>query len=939
MIALLCTIFFLSGAAALLFETLWFQQAGLVLGNSVWASSLVMAGFMGGLALGNGLAARWGARVTRPLALYAGLEVLIAATGIALVYGFPAALPLIAYLLEPVLDIVWLENLIRLGVAFLFLLIPSTAMGATLPLLVKELVARDAHFGRALGRLYGWNTLGAVTGALVGHHLMTSAIGVHGSAWIAAGTNGVAALGAAALWRGARHSENRSTNVVADDFTGAIPARGRWLLIAAALCGAIMLALEVVWFRFLLFFVHGTTLTFSIMLAVVLVGIGLGGLVGGRILGSGASTLRGLPLTSLVSGGVVVATYSGFGLMGRALGAAGLLDRADTVVLSICLMLPNAVLSGVLFTMIGGAFQAESAGSARPAGLVTLANTLGAMLGSVVGGFFLLPGVGIEGSIQILAGCYAVSAWTMLRGGIRAHRALVGVAVAILAGLIVWVPAGSMDRHVANRIRPYIETGFHPIAIREGLTETTILLEERRYGEPGTHKLVANSFSMSATNLAARRYMKLFVYWPVAMHPDPKSALLISYGVGATAQALVDTDGLETIDVVDISKDILELSELIYPDPRRDPLKDARVRVHVEDGRHFLETRTQTYDLITGEPPPPKIAGVTNLFSQEYFEAIHDRLNDGGITTYWLPVHGLLEAESKAILRAFCEVFEDCSLWNGSNLDWIMIGSRGGLVPPSASHFARQWSDPAVLPELQALGLETPEQLGATFMADAPHLQSITRDTAPLDDDHPGRVGTHIVGPLETLPLYRSWVDAELAGARFAASPDMQKLWPAAYQQGSRDAFEWQGTINRYLAGEVKNLDEGLPAVDHLQDSSTLETLPLWLMGSTYRIQDQVRRARRKGRSSSDIEQHRIAAAIATRDYEAALRFSSPNRPSLSLSKDAWMLRIYAMVRAGQIEQARASFAEAPGDIKGSKAYEFLEERLTTSGVRVSPPN
>ena len=172
MSTILCLVFFVSGAAALLFETLWFRQAGLVLGNSVWASSLVLASFMAGLALGNTLAAWWGDRIRRPLLFYAQVEAAIAVFGVGLVW----LLPELNAAMHPVLRLVaeqpWLLNGLRLLIAFGLLLLPATAMGLTLPLVVRILLTRDPHYGSVLGRLYGWNTLGAMVGALAGEMLL-----------------------------------------------------------------------------------------------------------------------------------------------------------------------------------------------------------------------------------------------------------------------------------------------------------------------------------------------------------------------------------------------------------------------------------------------------------------------------------------------------------------------------------------------------------------------------------------------------------------------------------------------------------------------------------------------------------------------------------------------------------------------------------------------
>ena len=196
--ALLYTVFFASGASALIFETLWFRQAGLALGNSVWASSLVLAGFMGGLALGNAVAARYGGRLGNPVRAYAAAEAVIAITGVGLVSLFPILGVALAPWFGPLIDLPWILNPLRLVIAFLLLLIPSTAMGITLPLLTKALMGHDPHFGAVLGRLYGWNTLGAVVGVIVAETYLVGAYGVRGTALLAGTLNMLVA--AVSLW-------------------------------------------------------------------------------------------------------------------------------------------------------------------------------------------------------------------------------------------------------------------------------------------------------------------------------------------------------------------------------------------------------------------------------------------------------------------------------------------------------------------------------------------------------------------------------------------------------------------------------------------------------------------------------------------------------------------------------------------------------------------
>ena len=707
---LLPAIFFLSGCAALIFENLWFYQAGITFGSSVWASSLVLAGFMGGLALGNALAARLRSRHLRAIRIYAMLELAIAVSGFALVVGLPSLTSVFAGVMEPLLSSAWIVNPLRLVLAFLLLLIPSTAMGATLPVMVSALYRRDPRFGSVLGRLYGWNTLGAVVGALAGDFALIEALGIRGTG-VAAGAIGLTAAGLAfALSRRVEHD----TPAAAPEPEGPPEKLSRsawWFLGAAAIAGFTLLGLEVVWFRFLLHFMFGSSQTFAILLATVLAGIGLGGLLGGGLAGSEDRARQLLPAAALLTGVVCLALYWRYP-------AAPPDYRSGAAALrALSLMFPVAFLSGVLFTMLGAALKNEIENETRAAALLTLANTTGATAGPLLAGFVFLPTLGVDRSVQVLSGLYLLLGLVTFLAGAGpnhiANRVVAGVAGASLLGMLVAFPAGAtLERHLEPVLAQFTRPGeVEPVAMREGVTETIVYLEEKAFGEPIAYRMLTNGYSMSGTAVPGLRYMKLFVYLPMALNPDARTALLISYGVGTTAKALTNTSGLESIDVVDISRDVLEMNEIVYPEEGELPLDDPRVEVHVEDGRYFLETTKKRFDLITGEPPPPKMAGIVTLYTREYFELVHERLNQGGIVSYWLPAHTLSPSDSRAIIHAFCDVFEDCTLWGGAGLDWILLGTRGATGPGTRERFATQWNDPAVRQDC-CMAVEYPEQLG-----------------------------------------------------------------------------------------------------------------------------------------------------------------------------------------------------------------------------------
>jgi len=904
MSASLCAVFFLSGVAGLVFETLWFHQAGLALGNSIWASSLVLAAFMGGLATGNGLAAALAHRLRQPLAVYAGLEVSIGVAGVALVVALPFLTPALAPLLGSLQDAPETLNAVRTLTAFLLMLIPSAAMGATLPLLTWTLFASDPRFGSVLGRLYGWNTLGAVLGAVLGDALLIERLGIRGSALAAAGLNGVAAVLAIAIAR--RHETRDATQAAATTPRGApLTGRARRTLVAAFAAGASLLALEVVWFRFLLLAVAGTSLAFALMLAVVLAGIGLGGLLGARWLGHRPDAFRHAPVVALLAGTTCVLTYAGFDAFPSSFGPRSALTAWETLELALPLMLPTSLLSGVLFTLLGEALHADIESPPRCSGLLALANTTGAMTGSLLGGFVLLPAIGIEASVAGLAASYGLTAALAVQSKPTRPLAKFGLAAAgiSLAAALVWFPRGAMETRYVTRPTsrfPHWET----VLVREALTETLVYLRRDLFGEPYVWRLLTNSHSMSSTAFRDQRYMSLFVNWPVALHPEVRSALLISYGVGVTARALVETNGLETIDVVDTSRDILETNEIVFAEVGRSPLDDPRVRVHVEDGRHFLQTTPRHFDLITGEPPPPKLAGIVNLYTREYFELVRERLSPGGLASYWLPTKGLFEEDALAILRAFCEAFPNCSLWSGAGWDWIMLGSRNRLSPVSRETLARQWNDPKVAERLRDIGVEEPEQLAALFLADADQLADLTRNTLPLEDNWPKRLRNEIPKPQ---PFFRAFMQSEAAEERFRGSLFAAELFDEDLQREAPERFAQQALLEAATFREIDTFMGRLEVLHPVLTESKLETLPQWILGSDAGMARAARSAVDGGVEGVGVDFQLAVEALSKRRYpQAADLFErARKRPVSEAHRELIYYEIYARCLAGQFDQAR----------------------------------
>jgi spermidine synthase len=919
---LLGLVCFISGAAGLIFEIVWFHRCGLVFGTSVWAASLVLSSFMGGLTIGSAIVARAGNRIRGVLPAYAAAELIVAVSGVALTYLLPTLTHTIATITSRTSPT---TNVVRFATAFVILLVPSTAMGATLPLLTSALARSRSGFGRALGNAYGWNTLGGVVGVLGAEVWLIGQFGVLGAAWCAALLSaGAAAIAASACFIttcGIRLQADqirlRPAPTDHEDVLGTAPTppmRGWPLLACSFLSGGALLALEVVWFRFLRMYLLSTTLAASLMLGVVLAGIGLGGLAASAWLKRNARAATHLPAVALAAGCAVAATYAGF----RWLTDGAQIAAWPRIVWMACaLTLPTSILSGVLFTLTGDAIQRAIPAETRAAGWVTLANTSGGMVGPLVAAFVILPTLGMEAAFFVLTAAYAVIAvvaahslgsWrTRIRSSV-----FVGAAMA-LAVALSWFPFGLMrDVYFARAAQPYTADGSKIVATREGPAETIFLMRQTWMGEPVYSRLVTDGFSMSGTAVSALRYMRYFVYWPMALHEGPiRRVLVLCYGVGVTVGAAVDIPSVESIDVAEISRDVVAVSDLIY-EPAAHPFRDPRVRLHIEDGRQFLQRTADRFDLITGEPPPPRTPGAVNIYTREYFQLIRDRLAEGGMTTYWLPV-GRPDPGTNvsAIVRAFCDVFDDCSLWNATPFDLMLAGGRRAAGRVSEARFVEPWTNPHVRARLSEIGFELPQQIGATFLGDSSYLRQLVAHVEPLDDNHPQRLLPVSGRPSLSDPgygsdaavtrLYDTVIDPARARQAFASSDFIRNLWPERVMEATIPYFDHQRILNTALwesGPPLRHIDE----VHRLLTGTPLRTLPLWLLGSDA-VKERI--AARQDDGTGAPVYARGLSALASRDYQgAASAFAEAERRGLG-DEAVRALRVYALCLANTLEDAR----------------------------------
>jgi len=722
----LCLLFFLSGVCGLTYQVLWLRLLALVFGVTVHAASTVLASFMAGLALGAVLAERV-ARRGDPLRTFALLEAGIAVSALAT----PALLALAAGLYRP-MSVALPESLTLLTVArFLcssaVLLVPTVLMGATLPVLSQAPIVRAASNTR-LGALYAVNTSGALAGALLTGYVLIGGIGMQRTFYLAATANLLVAAGAWWLSRAqavalvsATTGSDPGGETVGSDPTRILPTGSdpvvpaTTVLAVMAVSGFAALALEIVWFRVLVQFLPATTYAFTTMLATVLGGIAAGSALAARHLTRPRAWGNTL---AWVQGATSVVVLLSLALLGATYAAgwrtSGLTQGAAAAILPAALLMGYAFpIAIALWTRSGLAAEAPD----RPVGRLYSANVLGGIAGAVIGGFVLLPRLGSRRALVALAALYLLTSLAMFLPRRRFVPAL--ALVALFAGAARLVPD------------PFDVT----LARRHGQNERIFWREEGVQTSVSIHTGAFRGWLMYLDGLHQAsdgpemvRLHRLIGHLPMVLHPNPKRALVVGLGGGATPGAVSqhDTD----VHVVELSDSVRKGAEF-FRHVNYDLLNQPNVRLRVDDGRNFLSLTRDRFDVATADLIQPIHAGAGNLYSREYFTLVRDALADGGLALQWIGHRP--DIQYKLIMRTFLEVFPHTTLWLDGQL---MVGSIEPLTISPALVIDKQ-ARPETRLALDDIGLDSFETLASWYVAGPDELRRFVGPGPVLTDDRP----------------------------------------------------------------------------------------------------------------------------------------------------------------------------------------------------------
>lgn len=701
-------LFLLSGATGLVYELLWVRLLYQSFGSTIQSVTTVVAAYMGGLGLGAWLLGRRADQHPHPAALYGRLEILIGLFGL--------VSPLVLSLAQQAYVAV-ARNLplgsgasvaLRFGLAGIVLLVPTTLMGGTLPVLTRAFTATDRHRLRAsLGRLYGINTLGAVLGTALAGFILIEKVGIRASLLGTAIIN--LAIGFSAL-RLAPPLEAAEPAPEPGPIQPPLPALYRSAVVLLAVTAFVSLADEIAWTRVLLMVVGGSTYAFTLVLLCFLLGIGIGSALVARrgatapdTAGSAAFaqglTAAGAALILVFFAALPAYILWVFQIPGlNAVPRLALMGGAIAAV-----VLVPAVGMGMTFPLLADLVARPGEARGGDVGRAYLLNTIGGIAGAALTGFVLVALVGTDLTLRAGIVINAVAglglAALAARGvaehspeHIRLRTRVVGGALLACAGFAAAVAAppwtartldlgptiyGRSAMSPAEQRSFLNHAGARPLKFVEG-RNTTVSVWESRTGRSlrVTGKVDASDYGDMDTQI-------MLGLAPVAARARPHSALAIGFGSGVTTAVLAAVPGMERVRVVELEPAVLGLAPL-FSAVNGDVLRRPNVQAITDDARSTLQLSTQRFDVIVSEPSNPWVAGVATLYTPEFFRIARRRLTEDGVFCQWVQLYQLPLPVVAGIVRNIQQVFPHVSVWVGGDYDLMVLGSGRPLVPDTA---------------------------------------------------------------------------------------------------------------------------------------------------------------------------------------------------------------------------------------------------------------
>ncbi len=738
---LLFAIFTVSGFAGLIYESIWSHYLKLFLGHAAYAQTLVLAIFMGGMAIGSWIMSRASARIPNLLLGYALIEGLIGLLGLVFHRTSIVVTSWAFDVLLPAVDSVGAAQLSKWTLATVLILPQSVLLGMTFPLMSGAVVRRyPQRSGQTLAMLYFTNSLGAALGVLVSGFYLIGAVGLPGTIMTAGLLNIALAL---TVWGITKYQPQPEPATPPPQIVASTQPElrniVRWMLIGAAVTGSAAFLYEIAWIRMLSLVLGSSTHSFELMLSAFILGIALGGLwINRRIDGLRNPTryLGGILFVMAIVALVSLPVYNAsFDLMAYAYqmfssttqGYVGFNIAGH--VIAMLVMIPTTFFCGMTLPIMTNVLLRSGTGE-RAIGAIYAWNTAGAIVGVVVAVHVLMPTIGVKGIVisgailqLVLGTAYLASAsGTTNARSVALPAALGAAAVVATIGLVVLDPA-KLTSGVFRRGTPRHDSSVKVLFLEHGKTATVSLVDA-----DGVVSIATNGKPDAAIEMRHEKAspdeitMVLAGALPIAVHPNPVHVANIGIGSGLTTHVLLASDRVREVDSVEIEPLMAKAARAGFMPKVQRTFLDPRSHIYFEDAKTFFAVHRKKYDVIVSEPSNPWVSGVSTLFSDEFYAHLTRYLEEDGILVQWIQTYEADMGIVVSVIKALAPHFEDFVIYNADDSNLLIVATRQGtLRSPDASVF----STPTMRAELARVGVTTITDFSDRFLGNKRYLLSL----------------------------------------------------------------------------------------------------------------------------------------------------------------------------------------------------------------------
>jgi spermidine synthase len=859
-------LFFLSGMAGLVYEVCWTRLLRLPMGNTVYSLTAVLTAFMAGLALGAWIAGRWIDRRGHPLRVYGLLEGAIGIFCLALPWIVQAEQPMFRWVYQNYSTSFFVFHVFKLIACGLVVLVPATLMGATLPVLCRYFMNDPARIGLSLGWLYAVNALGAVAGSLLAGFLLIPRLGLRGAMLVGVGTSltvGAIAWAAhrkfayglpkhVAPARGAKQVEMATGSTAGPNYLR------RLVLVGYGLSGLAAMVFQIAWARLLALVIGSSVYAFALLVSAFILGLAVGSSFASRVadrlrnptlafalaeIGIGATALAMIPVFQRFPEWMLLLVPDLSNHFGR-------FQVVQFGLILATLLLPTACM-GMCLPFVGRAVVRGLDHAAEAVGVAYSSNALGTIVGAFLGGFVLLPGLGMHGAILVGAALNLAVGVVLLAFVLpRRWKAAVAGGAAVAATLaLVFLPrldpatltSGSYlyaDRLIHNiksgkNLRDLMRDEYAILYYKEGLA-STITVKEASSGA----RLLAINGKVDASDDKDMSTQVLSGHIVALLHPEPRDVAIIGLASGVTLHAVALHPSVRSIECIEIASEMADACRF-FDHVNGRVLDDPRVKLVIQDGRNHLTLTEHQYDVIVSEPSNPWSAGIASLYTREFLQACRARLRPHGLACIWIHLYSLDLPTFRSLMRTFQEVFPSCCFWETVyGADYLLVGSRDGLAA-DWTEIAQRMAQPGIAADLAQVDVRTPTDLLMHHLADADGVRAFSALGEVYSDDrnrlefNAPRLLYHRTGITELTALhelrqpgYPSWLRLPPGGVPPADAAEFEAAQTAL-------AEFWQGVVAK---SHGRNDEATRAFVTALERDPRLRGLPDYLLDSSHAV-------------------------------------------------------------------------------------------------------